>query len=181
MKKYPKSSSFIYLNNKAINKSFTEEDYLAKEFETLSQAHFQTSQNITKFFNFALLIFSAPLGLLVIPSISETIPWMTLPWLWSAPKRILLPCHSSSMGAALGDGKWIFGGGNATGSDGIWPTGVFQAGAAAAMFGRVAHVYRLYEGEGHNLLLYLVCLTWSTRILDWSLFPFPILPPELCL
>ena len=42
----------------------------------------------------------------------------------------------------------------------------FQAGAAAAMFGRVAHVYRLYAGEGHNLLLYLVCLTWSTRILD---------------
>jgi len=25
-----------------------------------------------------------------------------------------------------------------------------QAGATAAVFGRVAHVYRLYEGEGHG-------------------------------
>ena len=39
-------------------------DYIQKEYEVLKDAHFQTSQSITTFFQYVILIFSAPLVLL---------------------------------------------------------------------------------------------------------------------
>lgn len=46
-------------------------DYYLKEYEILSNAHFQISQQITSFFQFSLLIFSAPFALLAIPHFSS--------------------------------------------------------------------------------------------------------------
>lgn len=39
--------------------------YYSQEFNMLEDAHFQTSQKIISFFQYALLIFSAPIALLV--------------------------------------------------------------------------------------------------------------------
>ncbi len=44
-----------------------------KEYEMLKDAHFQTSQKITTFFQYALLIFSAPLALLTSEHINESL------------------------------------------------------------------------------------------------------------
>lgn len=48
-------------------------NYYNVEFEMLKDAHFQTSQKIISFFQYALLIFSAPLALLTSNSISKTL------------------------------------------------------------------------------------------------------------
>lgn len=46
-------------------------DYIYKEYEVMKDAHFQTSQSITTFFQYAILIFSAPLVLLTESSINS--------------------------------------------------------------------------------------------------------------
>lgn len=47
--------------------------YYKQEFEMLKDAHFQTSQKIISFFQFALLIFSAPIALLTSNQISRIV------------------------------------------------------------------------------------------------------------
>lgn len=49
------------------------QNYYKMEFEMLKDAHFQTSQKIITFFQYALLIFSAPLALLTSSSISKAL------------------------------------------------------------------------------------------------------------
>lgn len=51
------------------SKNFTILDYYQKEFEVLSQAHFQTSQKTTSFFQFISLIFLAPFALFTFPDL----------------------------------------------------------------------------------------------------------------
>lgn len=48
---------------------FTIFDYYQKEFEVLSQAHFQTSEKTTSFFQFISLIFLAPFAIFAIPGL----------------------------------------------------------------------------------------------------------------
>ena len=48
-------------------------EFYMKEYEMLKDAHFQTSQKITTFFQYALLIFSAPLALLTSEHINESL------------------------------------------------------------------------------------------------------------
>lgn len=43
--------------------------YLSKEFEVLSQAHFQTSQKTTSFFQFISVIFLAPFAIFAVPGL----------------------------------------------------------------------------------------------------------------
>jgi uncharacterized HAD superfamily protein len=43
--------------------------YLGKEFEVLSQAHFQTSQKTTNFFQFIAVIFLAPFAIFAVPGL----------------------------------------------------------------------------------------------------------------
>lgn len=47
--------------------------YYEKEFDMLKDAHFQTSQKIISFFQFALLIFSAPIALLTSNQITRLV------------------------------------------------------------------------------------------------------------
>ncbi|NLD47449.1 MAG: hypothetical protein GX660_09650 [Clostridiaceae bacterium] len=47
--------------------------YLAKEFEVLSQAHFQTSQKTTTFFQFISVIFLAPFAIFAVPGLEMSI------------------------------------------------------------------------------------------------------------
>lgn len=47
--------------------------YYLKEFDMLKDAHFQTSQKIISFFQYALLIFSAPIALLTSNQISKVV------------------------------------------------------------------------------------------------------------
>ena len=47
--------------------------YYEQEFNMLKDAHFQTSQKIISFFQFALLIFSAPIALLTSDQISRAV------------------------------------------------------------------------------------------------------------
>lgn len=49
------------------------ESYYEQEFNMLKDAHFQTSQKIISFFQYALLIFSAPLALLTSDQISRAV------------------------------------------------------------------------------------------------------------
>lgn len=49
------------------------ENYYEQEFNMLKDAHFQTSQKIISFFQFALLIFSAPIALLTSEQITKTV------------------------------------------------------------------------------------------------------------
>ena len=53
--------------------NFNESHYYEQEFNMLKDAHFQTSQKIISFFQFALLIFSAPIALLTSDKISNAI------------------------------------------------------------------------------------------------------------
>lgn len=51
---------------------FTIADYYQKEFEVLSQAHFQTSEKTTSFFQFISLIFLAPFALFAVPDLETS-------------------------------------------------------------------------------------------------------------
>lgn len=58
-------------NRKVIN--FNKQKYYENEFIMLKDAHFQTSQKIITFFQYALLIFTAPLALLTSDGISNSL------------------------------------------------------------------------------------------------------------
>lgn len=51
--------------------------YYSQEFNMLENAHFQTSQKIISFFQYALLIFSAPIALLVAEKMSQRVLGLT--------------------------------------------------------------------------------------------------------
>lgn len=51
--------------------------YYSQEFNMLEDAHFQTSQKIISFFQYALLIFSAPIALLVAEKMSQRVLGVT--------------------------------------------------------------------------------------------------------
>ena len=51
--------------------------YYSQEFNMLENAHFQTSQKIISFFQYALLTFSAPIALLVAEKMSQRVLGVT--------------------------------------------------------------------------------------------------------
>jgi len=62
-----------------LNKSKSLMDFYVKEYDKIADAHFQVSQKITTFFQYAVLILSAPLSLFAVnDKIGDLIPYLFL-------------------------------------------------------------------------------------------------------